>query len=157
MLEQISNYFTIEMVYLWLNIGVIPFWLMLIFFPNSKLGSIFVSSIFPIFILAAVYIYILYKFLLIDYNFLKNFNLYLGINELKDLFYNHEFLIIFWIHFLAINLFCGSWMSRDANRLLISKYIIFFPLIITYFVGPLGVFIYWIIRIFYAKKISLYD
>ena len=157
MLEQISNYFTIEMVYLWLNIGVIPFWLMLIFFPNSKLGSIFVSSIFPIFILGAVYIYILYNFLLIDYHFLKNFNLYLGINELKDLFYNHEFLIIFWIHFLAINLFCGSWMSRDANRLLISKYIIFFPLIITYFIGPLGVFIYWIIRIFYAKKISLYD
>ena len=157
MLEQISNYFTIEMVYLWLNIGVIPFWLMLIFFPNSKLGSIFVSSIFPIFILGAVYIYILYNFLLIDYNFLNNFNLYLGINELKDLFSNHEFLIIFWIHFLAINLFCGSWMSRDANRLLISKYIIFFPLIITYFIGPLGVFIYWIIRIFYAKKISLYD
>ena len=25
MLEQISNYFTIEIVYLWLNIGVIPF------------------------------------------------------------------------------------------------------------------------------------
>ena len=157
MLEQISTYFTIEIVYLWLNIGIIPFWLMLIFFPNSKLGSIFVSSIFPIFILGAVYIYILYNFLLIDYNFLNNFNLYLGINELKDLFSNHEFLIIFWIHFLAINLFCGSWMSRDANRLLISKYIIFFPLIITYFIGPLGVFIYWIIRIFYAKKISLYE
>ena len=51
MLEQISTYFTIEILYLWLNIGVIPFWLMLIFLPNSKLGSIFVSSIFPIFIL----------------------------------------------------------------------------------------------------------
>ena len=100
MLEQISTYFTIEIVYLWLNIGIIPFWLMLIFFPNSKLGSIFVSSIFPIFILAAVYIYILYKFLLIDYNFLNNFNLYLGISDLKDLFSNHEFLIIFWIHFI---------------------------------------------------------
>ena len=37
MLEQISTYFTIEMVYLWLNIGVIPFWMVLIFLPNSKI------------------------------------------------------------------------------------------------------------------------
>ena len=157
MLEQISTYFTIEMVYLWLNIGVIPFWLMLIFLPNSKLGSIFVSSIFPIFILSGAYVYIFYKSFLGSYDFSNNFNLYLGINNLSELFTNSEFLIIFWIHFLAINLFCGSWISRDGSRLLISKYLMFVPLIITYFIGPLGILIYWIIRMFYAKKISLYE
>ena len=157
MLEQISTYFTFEMVYLWLNIGVIPFWLVLIFFPNSKLGSIFVSSIFPIFILSGTYIFVIYKSFLGAYVFVENFNLYLGINNLSDLFSNKEFLIIFWIHFLAINLFCGSWISRDGSRLAISKYLTFFPLIVTYFIGPLGIFIYWVIRIFYAKKISLYD
>jgi len=157
MLEQISTYFTFEMVYLWLNIGVIPFWLVLIFFPNSKLGSIFVSSIFPIFILSGTYIFVIYKSFLGSYDFVENFNLYLGINNLSDLFSNKEFLIIFWIHFLAINLFCGSWISRDGSKLAISKYLTFFPLIVTYFVGPLGIFIYWVIRIFYAKKISLYD
>ena len=157
MLEQISTYFTFEMVYLWLNIGVIPFWLVLIFFPNSKLGSIFVSSIFPIFILSGTYIFVIYKSFLGSYDFVENFNLYLGINNLSDLFSNKEFLIIFWIHFLAINLFCGSWISRDGSKLAISKYLTFFPLIVTYFIGPLGIFIYWVIRIFYAKKISLYD
>tara|TARA_B100000401_G_scaffold180281_1_gene121173 strand:+ start:174 stop:647 length:474 start_codon:yes stop_codon:yes gene_type:complete len=157
MLEQISTYFTFEMVYLWLNIGVIPFWLVLIFFPNSKLGSIFVSSIFPIFILSGTYIFVIYKSFLGSYDFVENFNLYLGINNLSDLFSNKEFLIIFWVHFLAINLFCGSWISRDGSRLAISKYLTFFPLIVTYFIGPLGIFIYWVIRIFYAKKISLYD
>ena len=157
MLEQISTYFTFEMVYLWLNIGVIPLWLVLIFFPNSKLGSIFVSSIFPIFILSGTYIFVIYKSFLGSYDFVENFNLYLGINNLSDLFSNKEFLIIFWIHFLAINLFCGSWISRDGSRLAISKYLTFFPLIVTYFIGPLGIFIYWVIRIFYAKKISLYD
>ncbi len=157
MLEQISSYFTIEMVYLWLNIGVIPFWLILVFLPNSKLGSIFVSSIFPIFILSGTYIFVIYKSFLGSYDFVENFNLYLGINNLSDLFSNKEFLIIFWVHFLAINLFCGSWISRDGSKLAISKYLTFFPLIVTYFVGPLGIFIYWVIRIFYAKKISLYD
>ena len=90
MLEQISTYFTFEMVYLWLNIGVIPFWLMLIFLPNSKLGSIFVSSIFPIFILGGAYVYIVYKSFLGSYDFDSNFSLYLGINELSELFSNQE-------------------------------------------------------------------
>ena len=157
MLEEISNFFTNETIYIWLNIGVIPFWLILIFFPNSKLGSIFVSSIFPVFIFTGVYIYLLYKFYLLDYDFSANFTLYLGLENLKDLFSNQEFLIIFWIHFLTINLFCGSWMSRDASKLQISKYLVLIPLVITYFIGPLGLFLYWIIRIFFAKRLSLYE
>jgi len=30
-------------------------------------------------------------------------------------------------------------------------------LIITYLIGPIGLFVYWLVRIFYAKKINLYD
>ena len=40
MIEEIYTYFTIEMIYLWLNIGVVPFWLLLIFFPQTKLCKI---------------------------------------------------------------------------------------------------------------------
>ena len=127
------------------------------FSAKFKARKFFVSSIFPIFILSGAYIFIIYKSYLGAYDFDSNFSLYLGIDNLSDLFSNQEFLIVFWIHFLAINLFCGSWMSRDGSRLLISKYLMFFPLITTYLVGPLGVFIYWIIRMFYAKKVSLYD
>ena len=157
MIEQIYTYFTIETLYMWINLGVLPFWFILIFFPNSSICKIFITSIFPFLIFSFFYIYLLFEIFKSGYNFLDNFELYLGLNYLSDLFSNKEFLIIFWIHFLAINLFCGSWMSRDGSRLLISKYIMFFPLLITYFIGPLGVLIYWIIRMFYAKKISLYD
>ena len=38
-----------------------------------------------------------------------------------------------------------------------SKFLVFLPLLITYFVGPIGIFIYWLIRIFFAKKIVLFD
>ena len=157
MIEQISAFFTIDMIYLWFNIGVIPFWLMLIFFPTSKICNIFVSSIFPIIIFSAIYLYLVYFFFLSDYDFLGNFALYLSLDDLKDLFSNDGFLILFWIHFLAINLFCGSWIVKDYQKFAISKYLTFFPILITYFIGPLGLFIYWIIRIFYAKKISLFD
>ena len=157
MIEQIYTYFTIEMIYLWLNIGVIPFWFVLVFFPQSKICKIFTISIFPILFFSMIYCYLIYLIFQNGYNFLNNFKLYLGIKELLNLFSDSSFLILFWIHFLAINLFCGGWIVNDYQKFGISKILIFFPLIITYFVGPLGISIYWIIRIFYAKKINLYD
>ena len=157
MIEQISAFFTIEMIYLWLNIGVIPFWFILIFFPNSKVCGVFVGSIFPIFILGLIYLYLLYFFFISGYDFLTNFNLYLGIDSLRDLFNETGFLIIFWTHFLAINLFCGSWIVNDSKKILMSKFLVSTSLIITYLAGPLGIFVYWLIRIFFAKKMTLYD
>ena len=157
MTEQISTFFTIDMIYLWLNIGIIPFWFILIFFPQSKICNFFVISIFPFVILGVIYIYLIYDFIVSGYNFLWNFNLYLGLDELKSLLTDTSFLIIFWLHFIAINLFCGSWIVSDSQKFMISKILIFFPLIITYFIGPVGILIYWLIRIFFAKRISLYD
>jgi len=157
MIEQISAFFSIEMIYLWLNIGVLPFWFILIFFPQSNICRYLVTSIFPYLIFGSVYIYLLFLFYKTDYNFINNFNLYLGLDELNNLFNDNSFLISFWVHFLAINLFCGSWIVKDSQKFAISKIIIFFPLVITYFIGPLGLFMYWFIRIFFAKRMSLYD
>ena len=72
MIEQISAFFTVEMIYMWLNIGVIPFLLMLIIFPQTKVCGLFVTSIIPTFILASVYVYLLYIFFFAGYDFDKN-------------------------------------------------------------------------------------
>ena len=157
MIGQISDFFSMEMIYLWLNIGVLPFWFILIFFPQSNICRYFVTSIFPYLVLGSVYTYLLFLLYKFDYNFLDNFKLYLGIIELNDLFSNNFFLITFWTHFLAINLFCGSWIVKDSQKLLINKFLIIIPLMITYFIGVLGIFLYWIIRIFYSKRITLFD
>ena len=156
-MEQLSIFFDIEMIYLWLNIGIIPFWFILIFFPQSRVCGLFVTSIFPFLILGGSYIYLLNYFFNLGYDFLINFNLYLGLYDLATLYENDAFLLLFWLHFLSINLFCGSWMVRDSQKLYMSKFIVLFPLIVTYFIGPLGIIIYWLIRIFYAKRISLFD
>ena len=157
MIEQIYTYFSIETLYMWINIGVLPFWFILIFFPQSHLGRIFVASIFPIFVLSGVYIFVLYKSYLSSYDFENNFSLYLGINDLAELFTDKSYLMMFWIHFISINLFVGGWIVKDSLRLSINKFIVAIPLIITYLIGPLGLFIYWLLRIFYAKSINLYD
>ena len=157
MIEQIYTFFTVEMIYLWLNLGILPFWLVLIIFPQSQISKVFITSVFPIFILSLIYIYLLYTIYLSGYDFLQNFKLYLSLGDISNLFENQSFLILFWIHFLAVNLFCGGWIVKDSQMFNINKILVSLPLIITYLIGPVGIAIYWVIRIFYAKRISLYD
>ena len=157
MIDQIYTYFTIEMIFLWLNLGVLPFWLVLIIFPQSQICKVFITSIFPISIISLVYSYLLYSLFNDGYDFLGNFELYLGLSSILNLFSDRSFLILFWCHFLAINLFCGGWIVKDSQKFGVNKILITLPLILTYFIGPIGITIYWFIRIFYSKKISLYD
>ncbi|NCX65259.1 MAG: DUF4281 domain-containing protein, partial [Proteobacteria bacterium] len=94
MIEQIYTYFTIEMIYYWVNLGVLPFWFILIFFPQSHLSRYLVTSIFPILLLSIAYLFLFYKSFLNSYDFLGNFNLYLGIGDLSNLFADNSFLMM---------------------------------------------------------------
>ena len=156
MIEQIYNYFTTEMIYLWVNIGVLPFWILIIFFPQSHLCKYLATSIFPIFLLSAAYIFILYKAYLGSFDFANNFSLYLGLSSVSELFRDDYYLLMFWTHFVAVNLFIGGWILKDAQKLYVNKILLAFPLIITYLIGPVGIFVYWIIRIFYSKNLNLH-
>ena len=157
MIEQISSYFIIDTIYLWLNITIVPFWVLLIVFPQSRICNFIVTSIFPFIILGALYIYLIYFFFQSDYDFVRNFDLYLGLDSLRNLFSETSFLVLFWTHFVSINLFCGGWVVRDSQKYNVPRFLTFLPLLLIYFIGPIGIFLYWVFRIFYAKKISLYD
>ena len=154
---QFQNYLTQENIYLWTNFGILPFWLMLIIIPNSKFTQFFVNSIILPLILSATYIYIIYQAILIDDPIFDFFKLYLSLDNLYILFATESFLLVFWLHFIAINLFLGSWISRDGVKYNMPRSLVFVPLILVYLAGPLGLVLYWIIRVFYAKRISFHD
>ena len=157
MIEQIYNYFAIDILYYWINLGILPFWFLLIVFPKSNLCRFLVASIFPIFILSIAYLLMVYKAYNNSYDFSQNFNLYLGIEDLSELFTDNSYLIIFWTHFVAINLFIGSWIVRDSEKYGVNKIILAFPLILTYLIGPIGLFIYWIIKFLHARSFDLFE
>ena len=157
MIEQIYNYFTIEILYYWVNLGVLPFWLLLIFFPKSHLCRYVATSIFPILILSGAYVFMIYKSYLNSYDFDGNFSLYLGLDYISELFSNNTFLMMFWIHFISINLFVGGWIVKDSQKIFVNKFLVGISLIITYLIGPIGLLVYWLIRIFHSKSFSLYD
>jgi len=108
-------------------------------------------------ILAGIDLYLISEIFKNGFNFFDSFNLYLGIEELLNLFSDKNYTVLFWIHFLAINLFCGSWIVKDYQKINMPRSLAFIPIILTYFIGPIGLVVYWFIRIFYSKKIDLYE
>ena len=157
MLTQFQENLTFENIYIFSNYGILPFWLLLIAAPRSKITQILVNSIILPLILSAAYVFIVYQTILLDEKIFETFKLYLSIDNLYTIFATESFLLIFWIHFLALSLFLGSWVSRDAVKYDIPKKIVVFPLVLIYFTGPVGFILYWTIRIFYSKKIGLHD
>ncbi len=156
MLNNLLTYFTSENIYLFANWGVVPFWLLLILAPNHALTNFFAQSIIAPLLLAIGYVYLSYN-LYLESNIFDGFNLYYGLDDLYSIFANETLLLIFWLHFLAISLFAGAWIVRDSKKYLIPKIVSIPSLILTYFSGPLGLVVYWLVRIFFARKISFND
>ena len=64
----------------------------------------------------------------------------------------------------AYEIVSGATIALAAMMLIIPGFatdalgfLLLFPLVITYLIGPIGLFLYWLIRIFHAKSINLYD
>ena len=157
MLIQFQDYLTFESIYLWTNFGILPFWLMLIILPNSKFTQFFVNSIILPLILTTIYVYIIYQTILLDEPISEIIKIYLSLDNLYTVFATESFLLVFWLHFLTLNLFLGSWISRDGVKYNMPRGLVSVPLILVYFTGPLGLVLYWIIRVFYAKRLGFHD
>ena len=78
MLDNFQDYLTFENIYLIANLGILPFWLLLIFAPQSRVTQILVNSIVLPLILSATYIYVTYQTILLDEPIFEIFNLYLN-------------------------------------------------------------------------------
>ena len=157
MLSQFQSYLTFEDIFTWASFGILPFWLMLILIPNARITKIFVNSVILPLILGAAYCYIIYEAILLDEPIFDIFKIYLSLDNLYTMFAVEGFLLIFWLHFLALSLFLGSWVSRDAVRYNMTRKLVFLPLILIFFTGPVGLVLYWLIRTFYAKKLGFHD
>ena len=157
MLIDFTEYLTYQNIYLFANFGILPFWLLIITIPNSRITLILVNSIILPLILSSLYVYIIYQAILLDENLFDIFLIYLNIDNLYTIFATENFLLAFWIHFVTLNLFLGCWVARDAFKYGITRKFAVLPLVLIYLSGPIGLVIYWLIRIFVAKKLGIHD
>ena len=130
MFNDLLAFINSETIYLLANWGVIPFWLLLILMPYHGLTDFLVQSIIVPLILATAYSYLAYN-LYLENSIFDGFELYSGLDGLYSMFANETLLLVFWLHFLAISLFTGTWIVRDSRKYLIPKIIIIPSLVLT--------------------------
>jgi hypothetical protein len=75
-----------------------------------------------------------------------------SLESVMKLFTNQWMVLVGWIHYLAFDLFVGSWETKDAQARGVSHWLVVPCLILTLFFGPVGFFLYNVIRLFYAKS-----
>tara|TARA_B100000029_G_C17569224_1_gene956051 strand:- start:19 stop:492 length:474 start_codon:yes stop_codon:yes gene_type:complete len=157
MLFQFQEYLTLGNIYLWSNIGILPFWLMLLIIPRSRITQVLINSIILPLIFSSLYIYVIYQAILLDEPIYDLFKLYSNLDNLYTVFSSENFLLAFWLHFIALNLFLGLWIARDGVKYNIPYKLVFLPLAFAYFVGPVGLILYWFVRVFYSKRLGFHD
>ena len=81
-----------------------------------------------------------------------------GFGSLADvaaLFSNRWLLLAGWIHYLAFDLFIGSWEVRDAKAHDISHFIVVPCLFFTFMFGPVGLLLYLSVRLVRTRTLTL--
>ena len=129
-----------ETIFALCNALILPGWLLLIVAPAWKWTARLISGVILPAILAAFYI------LLLLTHYGGSQGGFGSLAEVSVLFQNPNLLLAGWIHYLAFDLFIGSWEVRDAQRLGIHHLLVVPCLILTLLFGPAGLLLYLALR-----------
>ncbi len=129
---------TPEQLFSFVNVSVLPGWLMLIALPRWQWTRRLVPVVFAV-PLALVYLWLLAS----NAGGEGGFGSLAGV---EALFRNPRVLLGGWIHYLAFDLFVGAWEVRDAQRLGIPHAAVIPCLLLTFMLGPIGLLLYWVLR-----------
>ena len=69
-----------------------------------------------------------------------------SVRGLRALFASDGGIVIGWTHYLAFDLFVGCWIADDANRRGVGRIAQASVLLLTFFVGPLGLLMWFVWR-----------
>ena len=75
-----------------------------------------------------------------------------SLSDVMKLFTNEWATLAGWIHYLAFDLFVGTWEVKDAQKRNISHWFVVPCLFLTFMLGPIGFLLYNILRFFLAKE-----
>jgi tryptophan-rich sensory protein len=75
-----------------------------------------------------------------------------SIEGVRSLFANDSALAAGWLHYLAFDLFVGTWIARDSVAARIHGLLVLPCLALTLFFGPAGFLLYLVIRLAFRRE-----
>ena len=135
-----------EQIFSVVNLLAILSWLLITVLPRWRLtAKIVLNGAIPL-LLSVAYLVLIVLFF---GNAEGGFD---SLANVMKLFTNEWAVLAGWIHYLAFDLFVGSWEVKDAQANGISHWFIIPCLVLTFLFGPIGFLLYRILRLFLAKK-----
>jgi hypothetical protein len=130
---------------------VLPGWLLLIFLPRWRWAARLVCPVVIPLLLALVYLW------LVATTFGRTPGGFGSLAEVSLLFQNPRALLAGWIHYLAFDLFVGSWEVRDAQRAGVHHLLVVPCLLLTFLFGPVGLLLYFALRATLRRRLAVGD
>ena len=124
-------------------------WIMLAVLPRWRWSARLIAPVLIPALLAMIYV------TMVITQFGRSPGGFTSLSSVALLFQNRSMLLAGWVHYLAFDLFVGSWEVRDAQQIGIAHYLVIPCLILTFFFGPAGWLLYLLIRGFASKSVGI--
>jgi hypothetical protein len=77
-----------------------------------------------------------------------------SIGEVRALFANDSALAAGWLHYLAFDLFVGTWIAREGLRTGVPRLLLIPCFALTFLFGPAGLLLFFVLRMAFAPRAS---
>ena len=131
---------TAETLFSLASAAVLPGWALLVLVPRWKWTARLVGPVLIPALLSLLYLYLLAARCAI---LAGGFG---SLATVRRLFDDPAVLLAGWVHYLAFDLFIGSWEVRDAQRLALPHLLVVPCLLLTLLFGPVGFLSYLVVR-----------
>lgn len=117
------------------NMVALVGWLLLLVVPRNRMATTVAGTVIPL-LLAAVYLVVLAM------NWGNARGSFSTLHGVAELFANPWLLLAGWVHYLAFDLFVGTWETRDAMAHGVPRWLLVPSLLLTFMFGPVGFLAY---------------
>ena len=139
-----------EAVFQLANTLVLPQWLLMVVAPRWFVTKWLMNSYLIPVCLAVIYVIYLFSGGPVD------FGSFGSLSGVKALFAKggDGVMLAGWVHYLAFDLVTGTFVLRDSQDKAIPHLLIVIPLFFCFMLGPVGLLLYWIIRVVRTRTLS---
>jgi hypothetical protein len=127
-----------ENIYNFINLAVLPFWLLMILAPRWALTRRLMGAFWPVAIVPLVYV----ALLLATAAGASAAPLDFSLNGIAVLLGTPEGALVAWAHFLAFDLFVGRWVYLDSRERGLNPWLTSIALLFVFLAGPFGLLLY---------------
>ncbi len=120
-------------------------WLLLIFVPKWRFTK-YITGVVIMLMIAVLYFYLMIT------SWGQTGGGFGSLEEVRLLFSNDNALLAGWIHYLAFDLFLGSWIVHHSQKHKVHHLLIIPILFLTFMAGPAGVLLYWLVYVIAKRK-----